>query len=628
MSQQRHVIGRTILEIDSDRLDEMWSFQHDISDLFQQQAIPAMEQLFDQLVGADEVIRLDQVVVQLNPIDRQFLADEFVRHLLDALYLTLSDRLTDPVSIVAHSQSIRENRSEPHPEALGTSAALVNSDRTAHNTDQLDAAELVRRDRTEADWEVLLYFLQYGRLPWWCLMQDWQTWISRWERVMQEGHHWQTPLRELLAASLSARQRLVAQFSDGFRHQVVLQLQPTWFQWSTLLVQARQLIQALQLSDRTAQHLQTQAWLLLLSELGQAGSSNRPFPALAWLCAWLTHVIMTVEDLPESMLVIRSEEWGDSTQVLLPRTSFTEPGIGVSGETGAELKDQTGRAIAHSHWHNLIESLELTDKALWLTALNQVMPHPSITISEGTAPQPSSLNEPEDHREQMNSASESDDIPASLDVNETAIASDTERVRALAEQAQSINSTQISKTSSRTNDSSLSPEDQTAGLFVNQAGLVILHPFLLLYFEDAGLLEGEEFRDRTAQQTAIYLLHYLATKQTDAPEYELVLPKLLCGWPLNEPVSRELTLPDTALTEAEHLLQTVIDYWQVLKSTSPDGLREGFLQRPGKLTQLFEGDWRLQVEQQAIDVLLGSLPWGFNVVKLPWMESMLMVEWS
>jgi hypothetical protein len=41
-----------------------------------------------------------------------------------------------------------------------------------------------------------------------------------------------------------------------------------------------------------------------------------------------------------------------------------------------------------------------------------------------------------------------------------------------------------------------------------------------------------------------------------------------------------------------------------------------------------EGSWRLQVEQKAIDILLGSLPWGLNVVKLPWMESMLMVEWS
>jgi Contractile injection system tape measure protein len=107
-----------------------------------------------------------------------------------------------------------------------------------------------------------------------------------------------------------------------------------------------------------------------------------------------------------------------------------------------------------------------------------------------------------------------------------------------------------------------------------------------------------------------------------------VLPKLLCGWPLNEPVVRGLDLPEAALEEGEHLLQTAITYWEALKSTSPDGLREGFLQREGKLTRSGEGNWKLQVEQQAIDILLGSLPWGLSMVTLPWMDELLIVEWN
>jgi hypothetical protein len=156
---------------------------------------------------------------------------------------------------------------------------------------------------------------------------------------------------------------------------------------------------------------------------------------------------------------------------------------------------------------------------------------------------------------------------------------------------------------------------------------VLLHPFIRFYLEAVGLLNGESFRDESAQQTAIYLLYYLATKQTDAPEYELVLPKLLCGWSLNQPVVRGLDFPSAALEEGEKLLQTVITYWQTLKSTSPDGLREGFLQRSGKLTRSGDGNWKLQIEQQAIDILLGSLPWGISMVTLPWMEEILIVEW-
>lgn len=173
----------------------------------------------------------------------------------------------------------------------------------------------------------------------------------------------------------------------------------------------------------------------------------------------------------------------------------------------------------------------------------------------------------------------------------------------------------------------LSPAEIKTGLFITQAGIVLLHPFISHYFSAVELLDNEQFWDETAQQTAIYLLHYLATKQTVAPEYDLVLAKLLCNWDLNQPLTQSVTLPAATLAEGEHLLQTVIDYWQALKSTSPDGLREGFLQREGKLTRHDHG-WKLQVEKQAIDILLTHLPWGGSLVKLPWMDEFLTVEWT
>jgi len=126
---------------------------------------------------------------------------------------------------------------------------------------------------------------------------------------------------------------------------------------------------------------------------------------------------------------------------------------------------------------------------------------------------------------------------------------------------------------------------------------------------------------------AIALLHYLATRERTAPESALVLPKLLCGWPLEQPVLGGLELPEAALAEGENLLQTVINYWEVLKNTSPDGLRQGFLQRQGKLTRSDTGNWKLRIEQQSIDILLSRLPWGLSMVKLPWMTEVLVVEW-
>ncbi|MEI3154023.1 MAG: contractile injection system tape measure protein [Odoribacter sp.] len=58
--------------------------------------------------------------------------------------------------------------------------------------------------------------------------------------------------------------------------------------------------------------------------------------------------------------------------------------------------------------------------------------------------------------------------------------------------------------------------------------------------------------------------------------------------------------------------------WPKMKNTSLEGLRHSFLQREGMLEQ--EGEWKLTVHPKGLDVLLDSLPWGFSMVRLPWMD--------
>jgi len=170
-------------------------------------------------------------------------------------------------------------------------------------------------------------------------------------------------------------------------------------------------------------------------------------------------------------------------------------------------------------------------------------------------------------------------------------------------------------------------EPSAEGIFVQHAGLVLLHPFLEYYFMDFDLLKEGQFKDNESQTFAIHLLHYLATKQELAAEYELVLEKFLCGWDLDLPIAREVSLSKEMKDEGERLLSATIKHWNALKNTSPDGLREGFLQRDGKL---IPGDFqdRLVVESKAQDVLLSFLPWGYSIFKLPWKESALYVEWQ
>ncbi len=163
------------------------------------------------------------------------------------------------------------------------------------------------------------------------------------------------------------------------------------------------------------------------------------------------------------------------------------------------------------------------------------------------------------------------------------------------------------------------------GIFIDNAGLVLLHPFLSRFFDTLGISKGEEI---VQPERALSLLHYLTTGQTKIPEYELVLPKILCDVPLLTSVQVDYKIAENEISEATALLEAIIKHWEALRDTSPDGLRGTFLLRPGKLGMKEDGDWLLQVESRTFDVLLDYLPWGISMIKLPWMKKMLWVEWE
>jgi len=163
------------------------------------------------------------------------------------------------------------------------------------------------------------------------------------------------------------------------------------------------------------------------------------------------------------------------------------------------------------------------------------------------------------------------------------------------------------------------------GIYVENAGLVLLHPFLPQFFESLGIAAAENLLQ---PERALCVLHFLSTGQDIAPEYELVLPKILCNIPLLSPVETDLQPTGPEKEEAVALLKAVIRHWEALRNSSPDGLRGTFLLRPGKVSEREDGDWLLQVESRTFDILLQQLPWGISMIQLPWMKRMLWVEWG
>ena len=168
---------------------------------------------------------------------------------------------------------------------------------------------------------------------------------------------------------------------------------------------------------------------------------------------------------------------------------------------------------------------------------------------------------------------------------------------------------------------------ENEAIYIDNAGLILLHPFLQTLFEHLGLTIENKWIDKISQQKAVLISEFLVTGVNKFEEFNLMLNKILCGIDLEENVITEIVINDQIREECEVLLNEVITHWSVLRNTSIEGLRETFLQRSGKLSKV-DDDWLLQVEQKSVDVLLNNLPWGIGIIKLPWMSEMLYVEWS
>ncbi|MBL4676743.1 MAG: hypothetical protein JKY70_11155 [Mucilaginibacter sp.] len=164
-------------------------------------------------------------------------------------------------------------------------------------------------------------------------------------------------------------------------------------------------------------------------------------------------------------------------------------------------------------------------------------------------------------------------------------------------------------------------------IYIDNAGLIILHPFLPAYFNSLGLTdENDQFKSFESQVKASVLLYYLQCNCVSYQEWEMSLNKILCGLALSDVISSGVEITHDDIAESKELLNTVAGHWSALKGASAESMQNTFFQRAGKITHK-EDAWLIQVERTAVDVLLDKLPWGFSTIKLPWLTQLIHTEW-
>ena len=164
---------------------------------------------------------------------------------------------------------------------------------------------------------------------------------------------------------------------------------------------------------------------------------------------------------------------------------------------------------------------------------------------------------------------------------------------------------------------------------ISNAGLVILFPFLPMLFMRLNMLSQDrrDFNSNESKVRAIFILqHLMASEDREYDEKDLFLNRLLINYPFNEPLPKRMELNQDELNTIDSLLEAAKTNWEKMRNTSMRGFQEAFLRR-AVFIEKTEREWVLTVEERAFDILLDSIPWSYKLVRLPWMENILKVNW-
>jgi hypothetical protein len=610
MIQQHHIIKQQILELQvSSRVirsgREAFELQNQISALYRSQIIPVIEAICNQFSNSDTIHRLDRLELDLGEITPESLETDLPQKVAEALSIQLSQQFSTqlpqsptpiiqsppptpkPTSSAASSKlnsqelaldptSHAQTRWESVEEQTRFSAPASPPQNLSENSDQqTKTASPISLAQTHL--ERLHRFLQTGRLPWWSQPLDRNGLEDCLNQLLTDVPD---QLKVLIQTSLKQEkilQRMVYQFSEPMRIAVLKVLAPG-FQpiFSSYLKDLQSLISQMASLQRspfppfTSQSLTPTIWQGLFLHLSLHLSPHKSFDQSS-----------DYPSTPSEMdAVLRANLLHVATQITLKERSPLQPLI---QEMRATLEHLTS---AGTHFNSKLSSILVTFS---------MAKHGQAKASE-------------------KSLQDTGDRPPNIEIIST---------KSISTPLTNQQPNPFSPTSTITFGD---VEDIDQDLYIQNAGMILLWPFLHRFFETLGLVESGQFLSLEQAHRAVLLLQYLVDESLDVLESSLSLNKLLCGQDLSEPIPSVLVMTEAERVECEELLLAVIQNWSVLGNTSIAGLRQAFLQRAGVLKPHQDG-WRLQIEHKTHDILVDQLPWSIRVIKLPWMEQVLYTEW-
>jgi hypothetical protein len=600
MTAQRHIIKRQVLELQISSMADAQQLQTAVSRVYRQCIVPLIERYCNELSTPERIHRIDLLELNLGTVDLQHLEADLVAKVSTQLRVLLADH------IIAD---------EHKAENAGTNR------------------------QTASYLELFGVFAQTGSLPWWTdaspphLLDD---------CLQHLIHHAPGPLRQLmreLAQEQRFLQRIVQHLDDRLLADLAAVLAPS-LDLAALAHLAGDLVLVLRGMPSGAHWPQTRLRHLIWNMIMHRVSLQEAYDT-AWspfLHAVLIRVAAELGVAYTALLsgmqqVVQQDHPHFQSPIReILETLYTEvnQGEGVQRQTG--LLPLLRALAAQLPEHSQVPLLATLDHLARSPRDQEAVTALLHLLRSALVYQPLAPRLITRWRAVLEELAMAEFSPGRVQVVTELLQAVLQQIHSpLAREARlEIRSRRQSEGSSGAPETAQTPLDftfsNTDALYIGNAGLVILHPFLYHFFARLTLLEDRQFTDMAARQRAVGLLQYVVSEDPSAPEYLLPLNKTLCGMELDDVFDFGPPVTEAEAEECTNLLTAVIANAPILKNMSINGLRGTFLLRQGMLSNR-DGVWLLRVERETYDVVLDRFPWTMQWVKLPWMDTPLRVEW-
>jgi hypothetical protein len=576
---QKHIINREVLEFNVSERIRAQSIQNKVSEIVRLKLNPALDQLFSKMSGSDEIIRIEQIIIDLGTISGAELENE----LTDKIISEIRNKIE--LLLKTSRSGVREK-------------TILNSGQNLNKTE----TGIYKINRQNDFLAQFLYYLENGFLPWWSksVIQNKVSENSSIRSLLKEVLNVEKTLLRSTVIPLfkkeKIRKRLIFQCNQSCLHELLKKLNTELFasysdNFQLLLTCAG----SVQISKLLTESFYETVLFYFSAETDLSAENQK---------------ITFVKDILDLVLSKQKEQEKERILFDILRTAQIKAQISQPKEylpvMVAVIQVTTELTSKSQLFHQMIQDLTLKNDSV----INTLIEHAVIKANKEIAEK--------DKKQKFKSIKGSGEFL-------------TEEGFVLEEKVRDSNS-EKGKGKEKGKDKPFSvfsskPEIDNEQILIYNAGLVLIHPFLRYFFEGLNLLNTElQFKGEDEAFKAVHLLQFIATGKESTQEAGLPLNKILCGLEVTEPVPLNIPLTNEEKEECLFLIKTVLERWEALKTTNPAALRDTFIQREGILKQAGQS-WNLTIERNTFDVMLEKLPWSYSLVKLPWCEQILYVEW-